>query len=257
MLWIHKSKPAPLLKLSWPYHTSPPHLKNMLWCKCVKTKFADFPPPRHRFGVARRPLTCDCNLSVWHVFALYKGDGCVCRQFDRSWQIFDKVSSISQSREVWILGLWTLSASRHDHFWLQTAPHSFHDCNLGLKSSYISLYISLSALVNESHFSSQEFLKPTQLTDIFTLLSKSGHILDHGNAMIFGWGVLENQRIMRAESLQDDDYHIFGLAVLGNHEWMVLRRIGNESGTRRVEALQGNNDRPVQIFLQTGELEPT
>ena len=36
------------------------------------------------------------------------------------------------------------------------------------------------------------------------------------------------------ETLQDDDYHIFGLAVLEDHEWMVLRRIGNESGTRRL-----------------------
>ena len=38
-----------------------------------------------------------------------------------------------------------------------------------------------------------------------------------------------------AETLQDDDYHIFGLAVLCDHEWMVLRRIGNESGTRRLK----------------------
>ena len=42
-----------------------------------------------------------------------------------------------------------------------------------------------------------------------------------------------------AETFQEDDYHIFGLAVLDDHEWMVLRRIGNESGTELGWGLAG------------------
>ena len=45
------------------------------------------------------------------------------------------------------------------------------------------------------------------------------------------------------EILQDDDYHVFGLAVLDDHEWMVLRRIGNESGTG------GNRLRPCREIM--------
>ena len=176
-----------------------------------RTKFADFYlPPRHRFGVARRPLTCDCNLS-WQsdMFLLYIKVG-VRRQFDRSWQIFDKVSSISQSREVWILGR-PLSATRHSHLWLQLLLTLFT-----IATFVWNLHISLSAHWWVS-FSSQDFLKPTQQTQCTwkSICSKYGK--NH------------------AETLQDDDYHILRLAVLDDHEWMVLRRIERiESGTKRL-----------------------
>ena len=193
-----------------------------------RTKFADFSPSPHRFGVACRPLTCDCNLS-WQsdMFLLYIKVG-VRRQFDRSWQIFDKVSSISQSREVWILGR-PLSATRHSHLGLRLLLTLFT-----IATFVWNLHTSLSALWWVSFF--QPGFPKTNTTDVVYLEIYMFNIWQElcRNSPRWWLPYIQISSVVRSR-------------VDGSEKnWKDWKR--NEE----VEALLGNNDRPV-IFLQTGE----
>ena len=195
----------------------------MLWCKPgATTIFADFSFLSTVLGwpllIVSCPdsLTCFCFIWRW-----------VCRrQFDRSWQIFDKVSSISQSRELGACGGRFLQPT--------TLICSFHKCNLGFKPSYVSN--------GESHFF-QPGLSLNQhkwyVWWKYTYLGFWKWQLNGVHFKIDFVNIWPNLGRNPAETFQEDDYHIFGLAVLDDHEWMVLRRIGNESGTELGWGLAG------------------